>query len=167
MKPKAFDYLKAGSTDEALQALAEGGDDTRIIAGGMSLVPMLNFRLVEPSILVDISKIADMNYIREDGGMVEIGNSTRQVQLEKWDGLADKLPMLHAALQSLPLYRPLSDPRARHGVRLARPCRSVLRIAAVAGNTGRRGGVAVQIGQTEAFRRRLPDRHAVDRQAGR
>lgn len=105
MKPKAFDYLKAGSTDEALQALAEGGDDTRIIAGGMSLVPMLNFRLVEPSILVDISKIADMNYIREDGGMVEIGNSTRQVQLEKWDGLADKLPMLHAALPYIGHYQ--------------------------------------------------------------
>lgn len=105
MKPKAFDYLKAGSTDEALKALAEGGEDTRIIAGGMSLVPMLNFRLVEPAILVDISKIADTNYIREDGGMVEIGSSTRQVQLEKWDGLADKLPMLHAALPYIGHYQ--------------------------------------------------------------
>ena len=105
MKPKAFDYLKAGSTDEALSALAEGGDDTRIIAGGMSLVPMLNFRLVEPSILIDISKITDTNYIREDGGMVEIGSATRQVQLEKWDGLADKLPMLHAAFPYIGHYQ--------------------------------------------------------------
>ena len=105
MKPKAFDYLKAGSTDEALSALAEGGDDTRIIAGGMSLVPMLNFRLVEPSILIDISRITDTNYIREDGGMVEIGSATRQAQLEKWDGLADKLPMLHAAFPYIGHYQ--------------------------------------------------------------
>jgi len=105
MKPKAFDYLKAGSTDEALSALAEGGDDTRIIAGGMSLVPMLNFRLVEPAILVDISKITDTNYIREESGMVEIGSSTRQVQLEKWDGLAEKLPMLHAAFPYIGHYQ--------------------------------------------------------------
>jgi 2-furoyl-CoA dehydrogenase FAD binding subunit len=105
MKPRSFDYLKAGSTEEALAALAEGGDDARIIAGGMSLVPMMNFRLVEPEILIDISKIADTNYIREDGNMVEIGSSTRQVQLEKWDGLADKLPMLAAAFPFIGHYQ--------------------------------------------------------------
>ena len=105
MKPRSFDYLKAGSTEEALAALADGGDDARIIAGGMSLVPMMNFRLVEPAILIDISKIADTNYIREDGGMVEIGSGTRQVQLEKWDGLADKLPMLAAAFPFIGHYQ--------------------------------------------------------------
>lgn len=105
MKPRSFDYLKAGSTEEALAALAEGGDDARIIAGGMSLVPMMNFRLVEPEILIDISKIADTNYIREDGNMVEIGSSTRQVQLEKWDGLSDKLPMLAAAFPFIGHYQ--------------------------------------------------------------
>ncbi len=105
MKPRSFDYLKAGSTEEALAALADGGDDARIIAGGMSLVPMMNFRLVEPAILIDISKIADTNYIREDGDMVEIGSGTRQVQLEKWDGLADRLPMLAAAFPFIGHYQ--------------------------------------------------------------
>jgi len=105
MKPKSFDYLKAGSTAEAVSALADGGDDARIIAGGMSLVPMLNFRLVEPAILVDISKIADNNYIREDGGMVEVGCATRQTQLENWDGLADKLPLLASAIPFIGHYQ--------------------------------------------------------------
>jgi len=105
MKPKSFDYLKAGSTAEAVSALADGGDDARIIAGGMSLVPMLNFRLVEPAILVDISKIADNNYIREDGGMVEVGCATRQTQLENWDGLADKVPLLASAIPFIGHYQ--------------------------------------------------------------
>ncbi len=105
MKPISFDYLKAGSTEEAVAALADGGDDARIIAGGMSLVPMLNFRLVEPSILIDISKIAGNNYIREDGGMVEVGCATRQAQLEKWDGLAEKLPLLAAAIPFIGHYQ--------------------------------------------------------------
>ena len=82
MKPKGFDYLKATSVGEATEALARGGEDVRLIAGGMSLVPMLNFRLVEPSILIDISKIADRKYIREERGMVEIGSATRQCELE-------------------------------------------------------------------------------------
>lgn len=105
MKPKAFDYLKAGSVAEATDALAQGGEDARLIAGGMSLVPMLNFRLVEPSILIDISKIEDRNYIRESNGMIEVGSATRQCELEKWDGLAEKLPLLHAAFPFLGHYQ--------------------------------------------------------------
>lgn len=105
MKPKAFDYLKAGTSEEALDALGEGGEDARILAGGMSLVPMLNFRLVEPSILIDISKIEGNDYIREDGGMVEIGAATRQATLERWDGLKDKLPLLAAAIPYIGHYQ--------------------------------------------------------------
>ena len=98
MKPKAFDYLKASSVEEAVVALAQGGEDARIIAGGLSLMPMLNFRLAEPSILIDISKVASLNYIRETDGHVEIGAATRQADLMRWDGLANKLPLLNAAL---------------------------------------------------------------------
>jgi 2-furoyl-CoA dehydrogenase FAD binding subunit len=97
MKPKAFDYLKVSSAEEALAALAQGGEDARIIAGGLSLMPMLNFRLAEPSVLIDISKIDSLNYIRETGGSVEIGAATRQADLMRWDGLERKLPLLHAA----------------------------------------------------------------------
>ncbi len=105
MKPKGFDYLKVATSTEAVGALADGGDDARIIAGGMSLVPMLNFRLAEPRILIDISKSDSMNYIQADGGALEIGASTRQAQLERWDQLADQLPLVKAALPFIGHYQ--------------------------------------------------------------
>ena len=105
MKPKGFDYLKASSVGEATEALARGGEDARLIAGGMSLVPMLNFRLVEPSILIDISKIAGRKYIREENGMVEIGSATRQCELENWDKVGERLPLLAKALPVLGHYQ--------------------------------------------------------------
>lgn len=105
MKPKGFDYLKVSTSKEAVDALADGGEDARIIAGGMSLVPMLNFRLAEPQILIDISKSDSMNYIRTEGGAVEIGASTRQAQLERWDQLADQLPLIKAALPYIGHYQ--------------------------------------------------------------
>jgi len=105
MKPKAFDYLKAGLVDEAVDALAAGGEDARIIAGGLSLMPMLNFRLVQPEILVDISKADGINYIREANGKVEVGAATRQAQLQHWEGLAGKLPLLAAAFPFIGHYQ--------------------------------------------------------------
>ena len=105
MKPKGFDYLKVATSQEAVQALSDGGDDARIIAGGMSLVPMLNFRLAEPQILIDISKSEPMNYIRVEGGAVEIGASIRQAQLEHWDQLANQLPLVKAALPFIGHYQ--------------------------------------------------------------
>ncbi len=105
MKPKGFDYLRADSVAEATEALAQGGEDARLIAGGMSLVPMLNFRLVEPSILIDISKIKDRKYIQEKNGMIEIGSATRQCELEKWDQVESKLPLLAKALPVLGHYQ--------------------------------------------------------------
>ena len=105
MKPKAFDYLKVASSAEAVEALADGGDDARIIAGGMSLVPMLNFRLVEPQVLVDISKAESLQYIKAEGDKVEVGAATRQCELENWDGLGDKLPLLKAAFPFIGHYQ--------------------------------------------------------------
>ncbi len=105
MKPKAFDYLKVMTSEEAAQALADGGEDARIIAGGMSLVPMLNFRLAEPQLLVDISKSESMNYIRPRNGVVEIGASTRQSELERWEELGDQLPLVKAALPFIGHYQ--------------------------------------------------------------
>lgn len=105
MKPCSFDYVRASSPEEAVETLSRGGEDARIIAGGMSLVPMLNFRLAEPQLLIDISKIAPLNYIRVDGGKVEIGAATRQVQLERWDGLAESLPLLKQAIPYIGHYQ--------------------------------------------------------------
>jgi len=97
MKPKSFDYLKVSSTEEAVTALSQGGEDARIIAGGLSLMPMLNFRLAEPEILIDISKIESLSYIREVGNKIEIGAAIRQADLMKWDGLDRQLPLVAAA----------------------------------------------------------------------
>ena len=97
MKPKSFDYLKASSTEEAVTALSQVGEDARIIAGGLSLMPMLNFRLAQPAILIDISKIETLSYIREVGNKIEIGAATRQADLMKWEGLDQQLPLVAAA----------------------------------------------------------------------
>ena len=105
MKPAPFDYLRAASTEEALGGLASAGDDARILAGGLSLVPMLNFRLVEPAMLIDISGIGPLDYIRLDGNTVEIGAATRQSALEHWDGIAGKLPLLHKAFPYIGHYQ--------------------------------------------------------------
>ena len=105
MKPSPFDYIRAVSVLEALHGLAAAGDDARILAGGLSLVPMLNFRLVEPSVLIDISGIDDLDYIRQDDGVVEIGAAARQSALERWDGIADRLPLVHAAFPHIGHYQ--------------------------------------------------------------
>ena len=105
MKPSPFDYVRAASPEEALDGLAGAGDEARILAGGLSLVPMLNFRLVEPAMLIDISGIAALDYIRLDGDRVEIGAAARQSALERWDGMAAKLPLVHAAFPHIGHYQ--------------------------------------------------------------
>ncbi len=97
MKPKSFDYLKVASAEEAVIALAQGGENARIISGGLSLMPMLNFRLAEPKILIDISKVESLAYIRETNQHVEMGAATRQGDLMKWERLGQCLPLVAAA----------------------------------------------------------------------
>ena len=98
MKPRPFDYLRPDTVEEALAALAEYGDDARILAGGQSLVPMLNLRLVEAAALIDISQIAALDVIRDVGEAIEIGAAVTQNKLLVWPQLAQKLPFLAAAL---------------------------------------------------------------------
>jgi 2-furoyl-CoA dehydrogenase FAD binding subunit len=101
MKPKAFDYLAPATPDEALDALAQTGDDARVLAGGLSLVPMLNYRLVEPGLLIDISRIEALRYIRLKDGAIEIGAGTTQAELNAWPELAERVPLLAAAFPFL------------------------------------------------------------------
>ena len=83
MKPAPFEYYAPRSIEEALSHLAEHGYDAKILAGGQSLVPMMNFRLVQPSVLVDLNNIPDLGYIRpaESGGLL-LGAMTRHRQVE-------------------------------------------------------------------------------------
>jgi carbon-monoxide dehydrogenase medium subunit len=99
MKPPPFEYLAVDSVDAAVGALAEAGDDGKIIAGGQSLLPMLNFRLLRPSVLIDINRVPDLAYVRDDGDRIRIGALTRHYMLQTSDLVAAQLPVLHEAMQ--------------------------------------------------------------------
>ena len=97
MKPAPFDYTPAASTAEALAALAQHGDDAKILAGGQSLVPMLNLRLARPAMLVDINGATELDYLREAGGRVHVGALRRQAAAARW--AATRLPLMAEALR--------------------------------------------------------------------
>jgi len=98
MKPPAFDYVVADSVEMAAAALAAAGGDGKIIAGGQSLVPMLNFRLLRPSVLVDINRIGGLAFIDETGSAIRIGALTRHFALETSPVVARHLPVLSCAM---------------------------------------------------------------------
>ncbi len=98
MKPCKFDYIRAASLAEAVEALARHGEDARLLAGGQSLVPMMNFRLVQPKVLIDISGIEALSYVRLEGNYIEVGASATQARLMVWPELATASPMLAKAL---------------------------------------------------------------------
>ena len=98
MKPASFDYIAADSLDTAIAALAAAGADAKIIAGGQSLVPMLNFRLLRPSILVDINRIPGLAFIVETDNDIRIGALTRHHLLEMSPVIARHLPVLSCAM---------------------------------------------------------------------
>jgi 2-furoyl-CoA dehydrogenase FAD binding subunit len=98
MKPRSFTYLRPASLDEVLQALGQYREDARIIAGGLSLVPMMNFRLIEAKALIDISGLASLAYIRENGNEIEIGAATPQSDVLAWPKLATVVPLLSVAM---------------------------------------------------------------------
>lgn len=98
MKPAAFDYVAAESLGEALDALASAGEAGRVIAGGQSLMAILNMRLSRPEVLVDISRIPGLKDIRRQGEFVEVGAGVTQAMLLSWPDLQATLPLLHQAL---------------------------------------------------------------------
>jgi len=98
MKPAAFDYVVANSIDMAVASLAEAGAAAKIIAGGQSLVPMLNFRLLRPSILIDINRISGLSFIEDAGKSIHVGALTRHFQLEISPVIARHLPVLACAM---------------------------------------------------------------------
>jgi 2-furoyl-CoA dehydrogenase FAD binding subunit len=98
MKPRPFDYARPDTVEEVLALLAQYGDDARILAGGQSLIPMLNLRLIEPVVLIDISRIGTLDAISDKGAKIEIGAAVTQNKLMDWPQLAGRLPLLAAAL---------------------------------------------------------------------
>ena len=99
MKPPSFDYVLADTVEDALSALASLGPDAKILAGGQSLVPMLNFRLLRPTTLVDINRIAGLSFISDEAQAVRIGALTRHHQLETSPVIAAHLPVIAEAMK--------------------------------------------------------------------
>lgn len=98
MKPAAFDYIRAKSAAHASALLAED-ENGRIIAGGQTLMPMLAMRLARPSRLIDVARISELSYIRDEKDKISIGATTRQVMVEKSTLIAKRLPLLHKAIE--------------------------------------------------------------------
>lgn len=98
MKPAAFDYVVADSVESAVSALAAAGGDGKVIAGGQSLVPMLNFRLLRPSVLVDINRIHGLAGVEDCGKSIRVGALTRHVALETSPIIAQHFPVLREAM---------------------------------------------------------------------
>ena len=98
MKPAPFELELASSVDHALQLLATTDREVKVLAGGQSLVPLMNFRLARPQVLVDLNRLSELQYIREVGGGLAIGAMTRQSALERSPLVARRAPLMAAAL---------------------------------------------------------------------
>jgi aerobic carbon-monoxide dehydrogenase medium subunit len=100
MKAAAFDYVRASTVEEATGALAVlAGENVKVLAGGQSLVPMLNLRLTRPALLVDINRLAELSYLRKDNGNLVIGALTRHREIETSPLVGQNTPLLAEALR--------------------------------------------------------------------
>lgn len=108
MIPSPFDYVAASSVEEAVQALAQAGEDAKVLAGGQSLVPVLRLRLATPTTLVDLNKISELRGVREDGDAIVVGAMTTH-----HDVINNELIAEHAALLALAA-QTVGDPQIRH-----------------------------------------------------
>jgi CO/xanthine dehydrogenase FAD-binding subunit len=102
MKPAPFDYYAPASLVEALEILSEKGYDIKVLAGGQSLIPSMNFRLAQPPALLDLNNIPDLAYIRstEDGGVV-IGAMTRDTAVEYDETVTGRFPLIKEAMPNI------------------------------------------------------------------
>jgi CO/xanthine dehydrogenase FAD-binding subunit len=101
VKPVAFDLVKVSTVEEACALLADDSRESRLLAGGQSLIPMLNFRLAAPELLIDINQVPELAYIREEAGGLLVGSMARQRDLQRhveavgrWSLLAQALPRI-------------------------------------------------------------------------
>jgi carbon-monoxide dehydrogenase medium subunit len=108
MIPGAFDYHAPQTVDEAIALLVQHGDDAKILAGGQSLIPAMRFRLASPTLLIDINKLTDLEYLREENGHLAIGALTREMMLEDSTLLRQTYPLLADAA------RVIADPLVRN-----------------------------------------------------
>ncbi len=102
MKPTAFEYRRVETIDEAIELLAEHAEESSLLAGGQSLVPTMNFRLAQPSVIIDLNPVRDLAYIREsESGGLRIGAMTRQRAVERSPLVRDRAPLLYEAMPTI------------------------------------------------------------------
>ena len=99
MKPARFDYVKPATLNEAVAALAASDGEGKVLAGGQSLLPLLNFRVVRPTVLVDINGLKELSFIETRGDKLVIGALTRHREIEQSPLIASKLPVMSAAMR--------------------------------------------------------------------
>ena len=137
MKPAPFDYLRPTAVEEAVAALGEAGEDARILAGGLSLVPMMNFRVVTPAVVVDIGAIGCLRAIEERGAEIEVGAGVAQAALERRPDLDRRLPLLAAAFPHVGHYPTRARGTVGGSVAHADPSAELPLVLAVLGGTVR------------------------------
>ena len=108
MIPASFTYQRAWSVDEALDLASRGGEDAKFLAGGHSLLPLMKLRLAVPEILIDIGRLPELRYIRDDGGHIAVGALSSHHDLATSGLLASELPLLAQAAGQV------GDPQVRH-----------------------------------------------------
>ena len=134
VKPAVFEYFAPTTVAEAVALLGEHADEAKILAGGQSLVPLMNMRLAKPGVLIDVNPLRELDYVRVDDGHLAVGAVTRQRTLERSPLVAEQVPLIRETLQ---LPRPRPDPQPRHRRRQRGARRSGLRAAGHAGGPGR------------------------------
>jgi carbon-monoxide dehydrogenase medium subunit len=97
MKPPPFDYVRCSTVDEALTAIAEYGDECKVLAGGQSLIPLMNLRMIGPARLIDINRLTELDYVRVEDGHLLIGALSRHTSLLESTLVATHCPLMTAA----------------------------------------------------------------------
>jgi len=108
MIPQSFEYFRPQSVSEAIALLQEHGDGAKILSGGQSLIPMMKIRLARPEFIIDINRLADLHYIKEEGGFLKIGGLTREADLETSSLIRSNYPIILDTAASI------ADPQVRN-----------------------------------------------------
>ena len=98
MKPAPFEYYAPDSIEQAVDLFSQHNGDAKILAGGQSLVPAMNFRVMQPSVLIDLNRVAELSYIREEGNVIRAGSMARERHLEFESSIEKRTPLLHEAV---------------------------------------------------------------------
>ena len=99
MKPAQFDYVSPSTVDAAVEALVASNGGGKVLAGGQSLLPLMNFRMTRPAVLVDLNGIQGLSYIEDRGASIAVGAMTRHRELEQSPLIAMKLPVMSEAMR--------------------------------------------------------------------